>query len=171
MAHRPPSHSYGSPAHDATWDCLEDSRNHLTQLQAIVNVMIAMPLTYPNIRESQAPKRSAPPTPFQPLDPGVLNASIPAFFIGQDSDGFWLARDVKGENGGIFLLKGSALAFARKVSGRAGCAMVFLSERFELDLENQGNPLIGHLKALLRFAMRARRLVRRARPGRWSIQD
>jgi hypothetical protein len=97
--------------------------------------MIAMPLTYPNIRESQAPKRSALPTPFQPLDPGILDASIPAFFIGQDSDGFWLARDLKGANGGIFLFKSSALAFAR------------------------GNPLIGHLKALLRFAMRVRRRV------------
>ena len=74
--------------------------------------MIAMPLTYPNVGESQTPKRLALPTPFQPLDPGVLNASIPAFFIGQDSDGFWLARDVKGENGGVFLLRSSALAFA-----------------------------------------------------------
>ena len=121
--------------------------------------MIAMPLTYPNIRESQAPKRSALPTPFQPLDPGILDASIPAFFIGQDSDGFWLARDLKGANGGIFLFKSSALAFARRVSGREGCAMVLSPKRFELDLENRGNPLIGHLKALLRFAMRVRRRV------------
>jgi len=121
--------------------------------------MVAMPFTYPNIRESQAPKRSALPTPFQPLDPGILDASIPAFFIGQDSDGFWLARDIKGGNGGIFLFKSSALAFARRVSGREGCAMVFSPKRFELDLENRGNPLIGHLKALLRFAMRVRRRV------------
>jgi hypothetical protein len=118
--------------------------------------MIAMSLTYPNVGESQAPKRSALPTPFQPLDPNVLDASIPVFFIGQNSDGFWLARDVRGENGGIFLFKSSALAFARKVSGRAGCATVFSPERFELDLENQGNPLIGHLKALLRYVMRVR---------------
>jgi hypothetical protein len=113
--------------------------------------MIAMPLSYPNVGESHTLKRSAPPTPFQPLDPGVLNASIPAFFIGQDSDGFWLARDVKGENGGIFLFRSSALAFARRVSGRAGCATIFPSERFELDLQNHGNPLIAHLKPLFRF--------------------
>jgi hypothetical protein len=130
-----------------------DSHNHFTQLPAIVNAMIAMPLTYPNVGESQTPKRLALPTPFQPLDPGVLNASIPAFFIGQDSDGFWLARDVKGENGGVFLLRSSALAFARKVSGRAGCATIFPSERFELDLQNHGNPLIAYLKPLFRFFM------------------
>jgi hypothetical protein len=130
-----------------------DRQNHLTQLQAFVNAMIAMPLVYPNVRETQAPKRSAPPTAFQPLDPSVLNASIPAFFIGRDSDGFWLARDVKGENGGIFLLKSSALEFARKLSGRKSCATIFPAERFELDVENHGNPLIAHLKPLMRLAI------------------
>jgi hypothetical protein len=115
--------------------------------------MIAMPLCFPNVRESQTPTRAALPTPFQPLDPGILNASIPAFYIGRDSDGFWLARDVKGENGGIFLLKSSALTFARKVSGRVGCATIFPSERFELDVENNGNPLIVHLKPLMQLAM------------------
>jgi hypothetical protein len=153
MPHRPLWHSYGSPAHDATWDSPENSRNPLTQRRAVVNAMIAMPLIYPDVRESQTPKRSAPPTPFQPLDPGVLNASIPAFFVGRDSDGFWLARDVKGENGGLFLLRSSALAFARRVSGRAGCATIVLSERFELDIENNGNPLIVHLKPLTRLAI------------------
>ena len=121
--------------------------------QAIVNAMIAMPLTCPNVGECRTPMRSALPTPFQPLDPAVINASIPAFFIGRDSDGFWLARDAKGENGGTFLLKSSALAFARTVSGRAGCATIFLSERFELDVENHGNQLIEHLKPLMRLAM------------------
>jgi len=132
--------------------------------------MIAMPLPCPNVGESQTPKRSAPPTLFQPLDPGVLNASIPAFFIGRDSDGFWLARDVKGENGGIFLLKGSALAFARKVSGRVGCATIFPSERFELDVENHGNPLIVHLKPLFRLFMLMSGRRRRANPPQQSIQ-
>ena len=68
-----------------------------------------------------------------------------------DSDGFWLVRDVKGENGGIFLLKSSALAFARRVSRPSGCATVFSSETFELDVENQGNLLIGYLKPLVRL--------------------
>jgi hypothetical protein len=94
-------------------------------------------------------------TPFLPLDPAVLNASIPAFFIGRNKDGFWLARDVRGQSGGIFLLRGSALAFARRNSWPSGCATIFPSERFELDLENQGNPLIEYLRPLTRLAILA----------------
>jgi len=121
--------------------------------------MVAMSLAYPGFSKQLASTPTASPTCFQPLDPGVVNASIPTFFVGRNRDGFWLARDARGENGGIFLFKSSALAFARRVSGREGCAMVFSPKRFELDLENRGNPLIGHLKALLRFAMRVRRRV------------
>jgi len=112
--------------------------------------MIAMPLAHLNVRESQAPKRPAPPTPFQPLDPGILDASIPTFFVGRDRDGFWFARDAKGETGGIFLFRSSALAFARRASRPLGCATVFLSERFELDVDNQGHPLTAWLKPLVR---------------------
>jgi len=93
------------------------------------------------------------PTPFQPIDADVLNASIPAFFIGKDRDGFWLARDVKGHIGGIFLLESSAVAFARRHSRPSGCATIFQSEPFELDLENQGNPLIEYLRPVVRLAM------------------
>src|ERR1019366_118385 len=101
-------------------------------------------------RASLAPDQSqTAATPFQPLDPGIVNASIPAFFIGRNKEGFWLARDVKGQIGGIFLLEGSALAFARRNSRPSGCATIFPSERFELDLENQGNPLIAYLRPLL----------------------
>jgi hypothetical protein len=94
---------------------------------------------------------------FQPLDPGVVSEAIPAFFIGRNKEGFWVARDVKGRIGGLFLLKNSALLFARRNSWPAGCATIFLSERFELDLENKGNPLIAQLGLLIRFAMRHRR--------------
>lgn len=110
------------------------------------DTFVAMPLASPNFSE---------PPPFQPPDPGVLNASIPAFFIGRDKDGFWLARDAKGKTGGIFLLESSALAFARRHCARSGCATIFPSERFELDLENQGNPLIVYLRPLKRLATRA----------------
>jgi hypothetical protein len=115
--------------------------------------MKAMPLTYPNFTEPQAPKRATVPTPFQPLDPSVLNASIPAFFIGRDKDGFWQARDSKGKTGGIFLLESSALAFARRHCWPSGCATIFPSEPFELDVANQGNPLIPFLRPLMRLAM------------------
>jgi hypothetical protein len=115
--------------------------------------MIAMPLTRFGLSGRQASEPAA--SPFQPLDASVVNASIPTFFIGRDRDGFWLARDLKGENGGMFLLKSSALAFARRASRPLGCAIVFSSETFELDLENQGNALIDCLKPLLRFVISA----------------
>src|SRR6202166_4468309 len=94
---------------------------------------------------------------FQPLDPGIVNEAIPAFFIGRNKEGFWIARDVKGRIGGIFLLENSALSFARKNSRPAGCATIFPSERFELDLENNGNPLVTYLRPLMRLATPHRR--------------
>jgi hypothetical protein len=138
--------------------------------------MITMQLTCPDPLKRQAPGRSTAAvepdsrssgilpidqpttviTPFQPLDPGIVNETIPAFFIGRNQDGFWLAREVKGRIGGIFLFESSALSFARRNSRPAGCATIFSSERFELDLENQGNPLAVHLGPLMRLATRGR---------------
>ena len=118
--------------------------------------MTALPLTSSHLHEAQVPKHPTAP-PFQPLDASVLNASIPAFYIGRDKDGFWLARDTKGRVGGIFLLESSALAFARRHSAPCGCATIHASERFELDVENRGNPLIIHLRPLMRLAMRGLR--------------
>jgi hypothetical protein len=94
---------------------------------------------------------------FQPLDPGIVNDAIPAFFIGRNKEGFWVARDVNGQIGGIFLLESSALSFARRNSRSGGCATIFPSRRFELDLENNGNRLVAHLASLMRLAMRLRR--------------
>jgi hypothetical protein len=131
--------------------------------------MIDVQLTSPDLPRREVPGRSTaeserssiPPTEsatviaqFQPLDPGIVNEAIPAFFIGRNKEGFWVARDVKGQIGGIFLLEDSALSFARQNSRPAGCATIFPSERFELDLENRGNPLITQLGSLIQFAMR-----------------
>jgi hypothetical protein len=96
---------------------------------------------------------------FQPLDPGIVNGAIPAFFIGRNKEGFWVARDVNGQIGGIFLLETSALSFARKNSQPEGCATIFPSGRFELDLENKGNRLVVYLTSLMRLAMRFRRRI------------
>jgi hypothetical protein len=113
-----------------------------------------MPLTRSNVSEAApAPKASTTVTPFQPLDADILNASIPAFFIGRDKDGFWLARDSKGRAGGLFLLQSSAMAFARRQAWPSGCATVLSSELLELDVENQGNPLIDYLRPIMRFGM------------------
>lgn len=99
------------------------------------------------------------PTAFRPLDPDIVNETIPAFFIGRNRQRFWLARDVNGRIGGIFLFENSAAAFARANSGAAGCATVYLSEPFELDLENRGNPFVAQLASLIRFAKRLRARV------------
>jgi hypothetical protein len=141
--------------------------------------MIAMPLTCPDISREQTQRHSPATTaqdsrptgvlpgggaslvtaPFAPLDPGIVNEAIPAFFIGRNRDGFWLARDVKGETGGIFLFERSALSFARRHSRPRGCATIFPSERFELDLENQGNALVAPLRQLMRLAAHARQRI------------
>ncbi len=91
-------------------------------------------------------------TPFEPLDASVVSDAIPAFFIGRNGEGFWVARDAKGRIGGLFLRKVSAISFARTQSGPAGCATIFPADRFELDLENNGNPLIPCLRPLMRLA-------------------
>ena len=94
---------------------------------------------------------------FRPLDPGIVNEAIPAFFIGRNMEGFWIARDAKGQIGGIFLLENFAVSFARKNSRLAGCATIFPSETIELDLDNQGNPFVAQLGWLKQFAKRCRR--------------
>jgi hypothetical protein len=101
-----------------------------------------------------AEKRAAVIAQFKPLDPGIVNETIPAFFIGRNIEGFWVARDVHGQIGGVFLLENSALSFAKRNSGPAGCATIFPSERIELDLENKGNPLAVLLGSLVHLATR-----------------
>jgi hypothetical protein len=121
--------------------------------------MIAMRLTRPDLSRQQA-RADAPAivtAQFQPLEPGIVNEAIPAFFIGRNKEGLWVARDVNGKIGGIFLFENSALSFARRNSRPAGCATIFPSERFELDLENSGNPLVGYLGSVRRLAGRSRR--------------
>jgi hypothetical protein len=88
--------------------------------------------------------------PLRP-DPRVLSAAIPLFFIGRNKHGFWGVRAAVGRAGGIFLLKRSALRFAARNSAPAGCATMFLSERFELDVENQGGVLAAGLDAMTRI--------------------
>jgi hypothetical protein len=141
--------------------------------------MIAMTLTYPDLSPRQAPgdtdavverngerpaiapadRPAIVAAQFQPLDPGILNKAIPAFFIGRNEEGFWVARDVNGQIGGIFLLENSALSFARRNSEPKGCATIYPSERFELDLENSGNPLVEQLRSLRRFTRGPRQQI------------
>jgi hypothetical protein len=95
-------------------------------------------------------------TQLQPPGSDIVSEAIPAFFIGRNGAGFWVARHAKGNVGGIFLFEGSALSFAGKHSRPTGCATVFPRDRFELDLENQGNPFITPLMRLMKRAALAR---------------
>ncbi|MCS3727090.1 hypothetical protein [Bradyrhizobium betae] len=93
-------------------------------------------------------------TPLGPIDPDVVSAAIPAFFIGRNAAGLWVAREANGSIGGLFLFKSSAIDFANRQSKPERCALVFPTETFELDIENRGNPLIV-------LAERTRRLLAR----------
>jgi len=75
----------------------------------------------------------------------VLSETIPLFFIARNSRGFWVARDAEGGCGGAFLLRRSAVRFARNKTAPAGCAMMFLNETLELDIDNQGSRFVEPL--------------------------
>jgi hypothetical protein len=80
-------------------------------------------------------------------DSAVLSDSIPLFYIGRNAEGYWIAREANGQRGGLFLLKGSAMRFARYQIAPRGGAMIFLSDPLELDVENQGSSLAEALIA------------------------
>ncbi|MBB4371315.1 hypothetical protein GGD63_004113 [Bradyrhizobium sp. cir1] len=90
----------------------------------------------------------------RPLDPDVVSAAIPAFFIGRNRAGLWVAREANGRVGGLFLFKSSAVDFANRQSAPARCALVFPIETFELDVENRGNPLIVLAERTMRLLAR-----------------
>lgn len=91
--------------------------------------------------------------PFQRPSADVLNEAIPAVFIGRNHRGFWVARDAGGKSGGLFWSREAALRFASAVWPE-GCAAIFPQGRFELDIENAGNPLISWLEAAMRWLAR-----------------
>jgi hypothetical protein len=84
----------------------------------------------------------------------VLSETIPLFYIGQNTHGFWVAREAEGRSGGLFLFKRSAVRFARSKSAPAGCAMMFLNEPRELDLENQGSRFVEPVAAAMNSVAR-----------------
>jgi len=65
-------------------------------------------------------------------------------FVGRNKDGIWVARDVDAKIGGIFLFEKSALNFANRHTWPVRCAIIYPSEKFELDIENDGNRLLAY---------------------------
>jgi hypothetical protein len=76
-------------------------------------------------------------------DASALSEAIPLFYVGRNKSGLWVVREAAGGSGGLFLFRQSAARFARRQSESAGCAMMFLAEPFELDVENQGGRVAG----------------------------
>jgi hypothetical protein len=75
--------------------------------------------------------------PYRP-DASIINESIPLFYIGQNKKGRWVVREAEGRSGGLFLFKQWAVRFARRQSEPFGCAIMFLAEPIELDIDSQG---------------------------------
>jgi hypothetical protein len=71
-------------------------------------------------------------------DASIINESIPLFYIGQNKKGRWVVREADGRSGGLFLFKQWAVRFARRQSEPSGCAIMFLAEPIELDIDSQG---------------------------------
>jgi hypothetical protein len=139
------------------------------------------PLTHPQVarpllrgiclvvtgNEKTANQRDQPPAtpgtmakfPRRP-DARILSETIRLFLIGRNKNGLWVAREAEGRTDGVFLLKRSAVRFAVNNSAPAGCATMFLTERFELDVENHGSAAVVGLDAVMRMATwRAPRLA------------
>jgi hypothetical protein len=87
-------------------------------------------------------------------DPSALSEAIPLFYIGRNKNGLWVVREAAGDSGGLFLFKQSAARFARRQSEPGGCAMMFLAERFDLDVENKGGRVAGVLATAYKFVAR-----------------
>jgi hypothetical protein len=100
----------------------------------------------PPPRWPQAASAGATQLPRRP-DASALSEAIPLFYIGRNKSGLWVVREAAGGSGGLFLFKQSAARFARRQSEPAGCAMMFLAEPFDLDVDNQGNRFAGLLAA------------------------
>src|SRR5580704_16603114 len=80
-------------------------------------------------------------------DASALSEAIPLFYIGRNKSGLWVVREAAAGSGGLFFLKQSAARFARGQSEPNGCAMMFVAEPFELDVDNQGSRFAGLLAA------------------------
>lgn len=83
--------------------------------------------------------------------PEVVSEAIPVFFVGRNRDGLWVARETDGRCGGLFWFRQSALRFAKASARPAACATLFPQARFELDVENSGNPIVTRLGFARRF--------------------
>jgi hypothetical protein len=118
-------------------------------LRGLCLVVKCYPQRFERWRDAAAPAGDVREFPRRPQS-RFLSESIPLFFVARNKRGLWVVREAEGRSGGLFLFKASALHFAKQRSAGAGCATMFLTERFELDVENQGPWLVALLDKALR---------------------
>ncbi|HML08776.1 MAG TPA: hypothetical protein VK430_11705 [Xanthobacteraceae bacterium] len=58
----------------------------------------------------------------------------PLFMIGQDGQGNWVAQDLSGVRGGLFVNRDAALRFVRSENGDRPQAVIMVSGILELDM-------------------------------------
>jgi hypothetical protein len=137
--------------------CLYISKSYRISGTSVASQEVAMTaIALKNLNQT-APEPPTVSEPFLQLDPGCVSDAIPGFFIGRNREGYWVARDARGRIGGLFLFEAGALAFAKRNSAPTGCATIYPSTTFELDLQNRGNPLVAPLLSLKRLATRVSR--------------
>jgi hypothetical protein len=127
---------------------------HISQLPTARRLHFATAAFEPPSQRHRSAVTAATVIRFPRPDASVLNETIPLFYIGQNNLGFWVAREAQGRCGGLFLVKSSAVRFARKKSAPAGCAIMIVPERLELDLGNQGSRIAESVAVAIDAAAR-----------------
>jgi hypothetical protein len=61
----------------------------------------------------------------------------PLFMIGQDEQGHWVAQELNGVCGGLFVNRDAALRYVRSENGRRPQAVVMVSGILELDMKQK----------------------------------
>jgi hypothetical protein len=161
MRGRAVSNSYAGPTILECERCATAANSVSEQASAMAT------MTYSEKLISTAPSAPAKRAAFEPAaasfqrpGPDVLNETIPVVFIGRDRNGLWVVRDAEARFGGLFWRERSALAFARANAAPNPCAIVFPQARFELDMQNHGNPLLTPLAAAIGLLTRqSQRLI------------
>jgi hypothetical protein len=64
----------------------------------------------------------------------------PIFMIGQDERGNWVAQDLKGTCGGLFVSRDAAMRYVRSENGNLPPAIVLVSGILELDVSRNAPP-------------------------------
>ena len=120
---------------------------------------IAIKIMHQKEQVRKQPETAAAPTtvaPFRPLDPDAVNETIRRSSSAATSRASGSRATSTDESAASSCSKAPQCRLRERTAGAAGCATVHLSESFELDLENRGNPLFVQLASLIRLARRPR---------------